>query len=102
MKNWYVKCYESRNIKEHEINYSTHDLELKSIVHALKMWRHYFIDKKCNLKTYYNGLKHLFENTTLNSRKTRWMGFLSEYNFDIKHIEGKNNKVDDALNKRVK
>jgi hypothetical protein len=47
------------------------------------------------------GLKYLFEQPTLNARKTRWLKFLSEYDFDIKHIKGKENKVVDALSRRV-
>ena len=39
----YVISYESRKHKIHERNYATHDLELASIMHALRMWRHYLI-----------------------------------------------------------
>jgi hypothetical protein len=88
-------------LKEHEKNYATHDLELVAIVHALKMWRHYLMGRKFELRTDHNGLKYLFEQQTLNVRKTRWLEFLSEYDFDIKHIKGKENKVVDALNRRV-
>ena len=56
---------------------------------------------KFELRTYHNGLKYIFEQPTLNSRKTRWLEFLSEYEFDIKHIKGNENKVVDALNRRV-
>jgi hypothetical protein len=53
------------------------------------------------LRTYHNGLKYLFDQPTLNSRQSRWLEFLSEYNFDINHIKGKENKVANALSKRV-
>jgi hypothetical protein len=46
-------------------------------------------------------LKYLFDQPTLNARKSRWLEFLSEYEFDIKNIKGKENKVVDALNRRV-
>jgi hypothetical protein len=101
MQNGHVICYESKKLKEHEINYATHDLELVAIVHALRMWRHYLMGIKFELRTDHSGLKYLFEQPTLNARQTRWLEFLSEYNFDIKHIKGKENKVVDALNKRV-
>jgi hypothetical protein len=78
-----------------------HDLELVAIVHALSMWRHYLMGKKFELRTYHIDLKYIFEQSTLNARKTRWMEFLSEYNFDNKHIKGKENKVVDALSRRV-
>jgi hypothetical protein len=88
-QNGHVMCYESTNFKEHEINYATHDLELVAIVHALKKWRHYLMGRKFKLMTYHSGLKHLFGHPTLNSRQIRWLKFLSEYNFNIKHIKGK-------------
>jgi hypothetical protein len=57
MQNGHVICYESIKLKEHEINYATHDLELESIVHALRMWRHYLMGKKIELRTNHSGLK---------------------------------------------
>jgi hypothetical protein len=101
MKNGHVIRYESRKLKEHEKNYATHDLELVAIVHALRMWRHYLMGKKFKLRIDHTGLKYLFEQLTLNARQTRWLEFLSEYDFDIKHIKGKENKVVNALNRRV-
>jgi hypothetical protein len=50
MKNGHVIFYESRKLKEHEINYATHELELESIVHALRMWRHYLMGIKIELR----------------------------------------------------
>jgi hypothetical protein len=71
MQNGHVIGYESRNLKEHERNYATHDLELAAIVHALRMWRHYLMGKKFELRTDHIGLKYIFEQPTLNARKTR-------------------------------
>jgi len=51
-----VACYESRKLNEHEVNYVTHDLELATIVHALKMWRHYLLGRKFVLMTDHCGL----------------------------------------------
>ena len=85
----HVVCYESRKLKDHEKNYATHNLELKSIVHALKMWIHFLVGNKFELRTHHCGLKHLFEQPTLNSRQTIWLEFLSEHDFEIKHIKGK-------------
>jgi hypothetical protein len=101
MKNAHVVGYESRNLKEHERNYATHDLELFAIVQALRMWRHYLMGKKFELRTDHIGLKYLFEQPTLNVKQTRWMDFLSKYDFDINHIKGKENKVVDALSRRM-
>jgi hypothetical protein len=93
--------YESIKLKEDERNYATHDLELAAIVHALRMWRHYLMGKKFKLRKDHIGLKYLFEQPTFNARQTRWLEFLSEYDFDIKHVKGKDNKVVDALSRRV-
>jgi hypothetical protein len=57
--------------------------------------------KKFELRTDHIGLKYLFEQLTLNVRQTRWLEFLSKYDFDIKHIKGKENKVVNALSRRV-
>jgi hypothetical protein len=94
-------CYESRKLKEDERNYSTHDLELVAIVHSLKKWRHHLMVKSFELRTHHNGLKYLFDQPNINSRQSRWLEFLREYDFDIKHIKGKENKVVDALSRRV-
>ena len=57
--------------------------------------------KRFELRTDHNGLKYLFDQPTLNARQIRWLEFLCEYDFDIKHIKGKENKVVDALNRKV-
>ena len=57
--------------------------------------------KRFELRTDHNGLKYLFDQPTLNVRKIKWLEFLCEYDFDIKHIKGKENKVVDALSRRV-
>jgi hypothetical protein len=88
-QNGFVICYESRKLKEYERHYATHDLELATIVRALRKWRHYLMGKRFELRTYHNGLKYLFDQPTLNARKSRWLEFLSEYDFDIKNIKGK-------------
>jgi hypothetical protein len=60
-------------LKEHERNYATHDLELASIVHALKMWSHYLMGKKFELRIDHSGLKYLSGQPTLNAKKRRWL-----------------------------
>jgi hypothetical protein len=100
-QNGFVIYYDSRKLKEHERHHAAHDLELAAIVHALRKWRHYLMGKRFELKIDHNGLKYLFDQPTLNSRQSRWLEFLSEYDFDIKHIKVKENKVVDAVNKVV-
>jgi hypothetical protein len=97
-----VIFYESRKLNEHEINYVTHYMEFASIVHALKMRRHYLLDRRFVLMTEHCGLRHLFDQPTLNARQARWMDLLSEFDFKIKHIKGKENRVADALSRSMK
>ena len=101
MQDNHVICYESRKLKEHEKKYATHDLELVSIVHALKMWSHYLMGRRFELRIDHCGLKYLFDQPTLNARQARWLEFLCEFDFEIKHIKGKENNVADALSKKV-
>jgi hypothetical protein len=61
MQEGHVFCYESRKLNKGEINYVTHDLELASIVHALKMWRHYLLGRNFVLMTDHNRLSYLFD-----------------------------------------
>ena len=61
----HVVCYESKKLKEHERTYDPHDLELATILHALKMWRHYLMGKKFELRTDHCGFKHLIGQPTL-------------------------------------
>jgi hypothetical protein len=64
-----VIAYASRNLKKHKDIYATHDLELAAIMLALKLWRHYLVGKKFELKTDNQSLKHLFTQRDLNARK---------------------------------
>ena len=57
MQYGHVINYESRKLKEHEHNYAIHDLELATIIHALKMWRHYLMGKNFELINDHDGLK---------------------------------------------
>jgi hypothetical protein len=94
-------CYKSRKLKENERLYATHDLELVAIVYALKMWQHYLMGKRFELRTKHCALKYLFVQPSLNAIQRRWLELLSENGFEIKHIIGKENKVADALIRRM-
>ena len=89
MKEGHVICYTSRKLNKNEINYVTHDLELAAIVHSLKMWRHYLLERIFTLMTNHSGMRYFFNQPKLNARQARWMDILSEFDFEIKHIKGK-------------
>jgi hypothetical protein len=97
-----VISYESIKLNDNEVNYVTYDMELDSIMHALKMWRHYLLGIKFVLMTYHSGLRYLFDQPKLNLRQDRWMDLLCEFDFEIKHIKGKENRVVDALSISMK
>eukprot|EP00253_Pinus_taeda_P032874 PITA_32874 len=96
-----VIAYESRKLKEHEQNFFAYDLELAAIIHALKMWRHYLMGRKFLLLTDHHSLTNYFSQPALNARQARWVDFLITFDFDIKHLQGKENRVADALSRKV-
>ena len=63
-----VVAYASRQLRKHELNYPTHDLELAAVVDALKIWRHYLIGHKCEIYTDHKSLKYIFTQSDLNLR----------------------------------
>ncbi|KAI3718982.1 hypothetical protein L6452_19868 [Arctium lappa] len=95
-----VIAYASRQLKENEKNYPTHDLELAAVVFALKIWRHYLYGVKCQIYTDHKSLQHLFNQKELNMRQRRWMELLSDYDCKILYHPGKSNVVVDALSRK--
>ncbi|GJV63951.1 putative reverse transcriptase domain-containing protein [Tanacetum coccineum] len=92
-----VIAYASRQLKVHEKNYTTHDLELGSVVFALKIWRHYLYGTRCTMFTDHKSLQHILDQKELNMRQRRWLELLSDYDCDIRYHPGKANVVADAL-----
>ncbi|GJR41116.1 putative reverse transcriptase domain-containing protein [Tanacetum coccineum] len=86
-----VIAYASRQLKIHEKNYTTHDLELGSVVFALKIWRHYLYGTKCTVFTDHKSLQHILDQKELNMRQRRWLELLSDYDCDIRYHPGKAN-----------
>ncbi|GJV54926.1 putative reverse transcriptase domain-containing protein [Tanacetum coccineum] len=95
-----VIAYASRQLKIHEKNYTTHDLELGAIVSALKIWRHYLYGTKCTVFTIHKSLQHILNQKELNMRQRRWLEFLSDYDCEIRYHPGKANVIADALSRK--
>ncbi|GJX75633.1 putative reverse transcriptase domain-containing protein, partial [Tanacetum coccineum] len=93
-------AYTFRQVKIHEKNYTTHDLELGAMVFALKMWRHYFYGTKSVIYTDHKSLQHIFDKKELNMRQRRWIELFSDYDCEIRHHLGKANGVADALSRK--
>ncbi|GKA40728.1 putative nucleotidyltransferase, ribonuclease H [Tanacetum coccineum] len=95
-----VIAYASRQLKIHEKNYTTHDLELGAVVFALKIWRHYLYGTKCTVFTDHKSLQHILNQKELNMRQRRWLELLSDYDCEILYHLGKANVVADALSRK--
>ncbi|KAI3717548.1 hypothetical protein L1987_69245 [Smallanthus sonchifolius] len=86
-----------RQLKVHEVNYPTHDLELAAVVFALKIWRHYLYGVKFTIYSDHTSLKYFFEQRELNMRQRRWLELLKDYDCEIIYHPGKANVVADTL-----
>ncbi|GJR92993.1 putative reverse transcriptase domain-containing protein [Tanacetum coccineum] len=95
-----VIAYASRQLKTHEKNYTTHDLELGAVVFALKIWRHYLYGTKSVIYTDHKSLQCIFDQKDLNMHQRRWIELLSDYECEIKYHPGKANVVADVLSRK--
>jgi hypothetical protein len=100
MQDGHVIAYASRQLRKHELNYPTHDLELAAVVHALKIWRHYIMGTKCQVYTDHKSLKYIFTQKDLNLRQRRWLELIKDYDWEIHYHPGKANLVADALSRK--
>ncbi|GKE89229.1 retrotransposon protein, putative, ty3-gypsy subclass [Tanacetum coccineum] len=91
MKKEKVIAYASPQLKVHERNYTTHEIELEAVVFALKMWRHYMYGTKCVVFTNHKSLQHILDQKELNMRQRRWLELLSDYEWEIRCHPGKAN-----------
>jgi hypothetical protein len=95
MQDGHVVAYACWLLRKHEVNYLTHDLELATVVHAIKIWRHYLMGKRCELYTDHKSLKYIFTQSDLNHRQRRWLKLIKDYDLGINY-----HVVTDALSQR--
>jgi hypothetical protein len=101
MQDGRVIAYASRQLKQHEEHYPTHDLELAAVVHALKIWRHYLLGNICHIYTDHKSLKYIFTQSDLNMRQRRWLELIKDFDLEVHYHLGKANVVADALSRKT-
>ena len=92
-----VVAYGSRQLKNHEQHYPTHDMELEAVVFALKIWRNYLYGEEFEVYSNHKSLKYIFTQRDLNMRQRRWMEFLEDYDFTLHYHPSKANVVANEL-----
>jgi hypothetical protein len=92
-----VVSYASCQLRKHEENYPTHNLELATVVHALKIWRHYLIGHRCEIYNDHKSLKYIFTQMDLNLRQRRYLELINDYDLRINCHPSKANVIADAL-----
>ena len=95
-----VIAYAFRQLKPHERNYPVHDLELATVVFALKMWRHYHYGERCKIYMDHKSLKYFFTQKELNMRQRGWLQHIKDYDLEILYHSRKANVVADALSRQ--
>jgi ribonuclease HI len=100
MQDGRVIAYASCQLRKHEVNYLTHDLEFAAVIHALKIWRHYLLGNVCNIYTDHKSLKYTFTQPEFNKRQRRWLELIKDYNLNVHYHPRKANVVADALSRK--
>ena len=101
MQDGIVIAYTSRQLKKHEQNYPTHDLELATVVFTVKIWRHYLYCVPYQIFTYHKSLQYIFTPKELNLRQCQWLELIKDYDCTIEYHPRKANVVVDALSRKL-
>jgi len=96
-----VVAYALKQLKSHDQNYPTHDLELDAVIFALKIWQHYLLGTRVEIYTDDKSLKYIFTKKKLNMRQRRWLELMAEYDHNLQYHSGRLNVVPDALSRRL-
>ena len=95
-----VVAYGSRQLKNHEWSYPTHDMELEATVFVLKIWCHYLYSEQFKVFSNHKSLKYIFTQHDLNIRQRMWMEYLGDYEFTLHYHPSKANVVANALSQK--
>ena len=101
MQDGKVVAYASKQLKPHEQNYPTHDLELTAVVFALKIWRHYLYGEKCRVFIDHKSLKYMSTQKELNLKQHRWLELFKDYDCIVNYHLRKANVAADALSRKL-
>ena len=93
-------AYASRQLRPHEKNYPTHDLNLAAVIFALKIWRHYLLGYQVLIYMDHKSLKYIFTQRDLNMRQRRWLELMADYDVDLQYHPGRVNVVPNALRRK--
>ena len=96
---WHPVEYYSKRLSTSERNYSATDREYVAIRQCLERWRHFLIGIQFIILTDHVALTYIRSSATVSRRNARWLEFLSQFDFEILHIKGKENVVADALSR---
>jgi hypothetical protein len=96
-----VISYSSRQLRCHEENYRTHDLEMVAMVMALSTWRHYLVGNMVHIYTDHKSLKYIFTQLDLDMRQRRWLELIKDYELDVHYHPGKVNVIANALSHKA-
>jgi hypothetical protein len=95
-----VISYSSQQLRRHEENYPTHDLELAAMVMALRTWRHYLLWNVVHIYTDHKSLKYIFTQPDLNMRQRRWLELIKDYELEVHYHTRKANVVANAFSRK--
>jgi hypothetical protein len=93
-------AYFSEKLNDANLKYSMYDKELYEIIQALRKWRHYLVPQEFVLYRDNHALQFITRQEKLNQKHEKWVEYMQNFTFVIKHISGTANKVVDALRRK--
>ncbi|MCO5573974.1 hypothetical protein L7F22_027752 [Adiantum nelumboides] len=95
-----VIAYESRLFSKPEMTAQIYEKELLAVIHALTQWRHYLLGADFTVFTDDQSLRYFLSQKQLSKKQMRWANILSQFYFQIVHVQGQKNVVADALSRK--